>query len=121
MNSLSKMEWLKKPTFKLEEVISKTVKKRGWNKQMTNAKAIISWNEENVGKGIVANSQAYDIENRKLYVMVSNSTWMNELTFLKPKILNNINGAIGRDWVKDIQFKIGDVDGYRKKILERFE
>ena len=103
----------RKQTFRLDEIISKIVRNRGWQKRITEASAVNAWNEENIGSGVFANSQAYLIEDGKLYVLVSNPTWMNELTFLKPQIINNINQAVGKDVVKEIQFKIGGVNKYR--------
>lgn len=118
MNSSLKMERLRRPTLKLDDIIAKTVRNKGWQKKITEMNAVNSWNKENIGKEVCANSQAYHIEDGKLYVLVSNSTWMNELTFLKPQIIKNINQAVGSDVVKDIQFKIGDVSGYRKSQSE---
>lgn len=115
MSSSWKMARSKKRATKLDKVLSQTVRNKGWQREIANAFTINSWNRKNVGKGIFANSQAYHIEAGKLYVLVSSSTWMNELSFLKPRIINNINQAVGKDLVKDIQFKIGNVKGYRKR------
>lgn len=101
-------------TVKIGHALSQTVRDKGWQKKITEMKAVNSWNRENIGKNVFANSQAYHIENGKLYVIVNNSTWMNELTFLKSQIIKNINRVLGSEVVKEIQFKIGNVKEYRK-------
>lgn len=115
MNSLLKKVQSRGHTLKLGKVISEAVEAKGWQKKVTEMNAVNSWNKENIGTRICSNAQAYHIENGKLYVLVSNSTWMNELSFLKPQIIKNINQAVGKSVVEDIQFKIGNIRKHRNQ------
>jgi len=49
------------------------------------------------------------IQHGKLFVMVSNSVYLQELQFSKVQIKNAVNQALGAPVVKDIFFHIGRV------------
>jgi len=60
-----------------------------------------------VGEPIALQTQPHAIRNRILFVDVSHSTWVQQLQFLKPTLLEKINSFLGEPLIEDIRFKVG--------------
>ncbi len=65
--------------------------------------------KEIVGESVALQAQPRSIRNRILFVDVSHSTWMQQLQFLKPTLIEKVNALIGEPYVKDIRFKLGNL------------
>ena len=65
--------------------------------------------KEVVGKKIAAHTQAIRVKRGKLFVNVNDSSWLQEISFLKEKITEKINKRMREDIIKEIYFKIGEV------------
>lgn len=68
----------------------------------------ILW-EKVAGEKIVKHTKCTKINNKKIFIEVENSVWMNELTFLKGKLkidAKKIFGEVGLI-IEDIVFKLG--------------
>ncbi|NTV45519.1 MAG: DUF721 domain-containing protein [Chlorobiales bacterium] len=72
--------------------------------------------KEAVGEKVGKHTAIEKIVREKMTVLVENSTWMNELTFLKDKIKININEGFSKNGIhiEEIIFKIGKI----RKISE---
>jgi len=72
--------------------------------------------KEAVGERVCKHTAIEKIVREKLYVLVENSIWMNELTFLKDKIKINANQGFLNNGIhiEEIVFKIGKI----RKISE---
>ncbi|HJU05747.1 MAG TPA: DUF721 domain-containing protein [Nitrospiraceae bacterium] len=68
------------------------------------------WSEI-VGSQIAAHTRPDAIRFRKLYLIAENSVWLQQLTFLKPSLLEKINLAAGGAVLTDIVLRMGEVDG----------
>ena len=66
--------------------------------------------EEAVGEVIAANTRPAAFKENLLIVNATSSSWLQQLRFLKPEIIQKINHALGDVPVKDIKFKIGPVE-----------
>ncbi|MBS4016357.1 MAG: DUF721 domain-containing protein [Candidatus Latescibacteria bacterium] len=77
--------------------------KMGLAERLIEQKAVMLWSKA-VGKEIRKQTVANRIEKGVLFVAVSNPVWMNELTYLKSKIIKQLNDLIGAKVVKDIKF-----------------
>ena len=64
---------------------------------------------EIVGEPISAHTRPDQIRFKKLYVFVHNSVWLQQLTFLKPVLLQKINSMAGEPLATEIVLRIGDV------------
>lgn len=64
------------------------------------------WSEA-VGEQIARNAYPAAFRGGTLFVNVASSPWMQELSFLKGKILEKLNSRLGNARLKDIRFKIG--------------
>jgi predicted nucleic acid-binding Zn ribbon protein len=61
-----------------------------------------------VGKPIAAHTRPDQIRFKKLYVLVHNSVWLQQLTFLKPVLLEKVNAMAGEPLVTEIVLRIGE-------------
>ncbi len=62
-----------------------------------------------VGESVAAHSQPHSIRNRILFIDVSHPTWMQQLQFLKPTLLEKVNTFLGESLIQDIRFKLGKI------------
>lgn len=65
--------------------------------------------KEVVGNTYAENSQPSKIRKKQLTVTVSNSIWLQELTFYKETILEKINRKLGRNAVDSINIRVGSL------------
>ena len=63
-----------------------------------------------VGEQIAAHTRPDQIRFKKLYVIAQNSIWVQQLTFLKPTLIENVNAAANSELISDIVLRVGDVD-----------
>lgn len=62
-----------------------------------------------VGAQIAAHTMPREVRGRTLWVVVDSSTWLHELTLLKPILLEKIAPRTGKADVRDVRFVIGEV------------
>jgi len=67
-----------------------------------------AWKEV-VGESVALNTQPRSIRNRILFIDVSHQTWIQQLQFLKPKLLEKVNTFLGEPYIRDIRFKLGKI------------
>ncbi|MGB9627833.1 MAG: DciA family protein [Thermodesulfobacteriota bacterium] len=67
-----------------------------------------AWKEV-VGESVANQTQPRAIRNRILFLDVSHPTWMQQLQFLKPTLLEKINHYLGEPLIQDIRFKLGKI------------
>jgi hypothetical protein len=65
--------------------------------------------KEIVGEPIALQTHPHSIRNQILFIDVSHPTWMQQLQFLKPTLLEKINHFLGETLIKDIRFKLGKI------------
>lgn len=61
------------------------------------------------GDAVAAHTRPDTIRFKKLYLLVENSVWLQQLTFLKPALIERINASAGHPVVSDIVLRVGDV------------
>lgn len=64
-----------------------------------------------VGPTIAQNARPAAIKGKLLLVHVSSAPWMQQLHYLKGDLMEKLNGALGKNSVKEIKFKVGPLDG----------
>lgn len=62
-----------------------------------------------VGEAIATHTRPDQIRFKKLHVCVHNSVWLQQLTFLKPVLLEKVNGMAGETLVTEIVLRIGEL------------
>ena len=63
--------------------------------------------DEVVGGPIANNAQPSWLKNGRLRVKVSDPIWLQELEFVGETIIEKLNGKLGREAVKKIDFRLG--------------
>ena len=74
---------------------------------------------EIVGRQIAAHTRPDQIRFKKLYVYVQHSVWLQQLTYLKPDLLEKINAAAGESLVSDLILRIGDFGSDSPPVEQR--
>ncbi len=87
----------------------------GIKARLTEYKICKVWRKA-VGAEIARKAQPSNLIGKTLYVKVVSSTWMQELKFLSPQIIEKINTLTGEESVDAINFKIGSFKGEKKRI-----
>lgn len=62
-----------------------------------------------VGEPIASNTWPDQIRYKKLYLIVHNSVWLHQLTFLKPTLIQKLNGAAGGELITEIVLRVGEI------------
>jgi hypothetical protein len=92
----------------IRSILEKTVKALEIDVPLKSYSILGAWNEI-VGKSVAEHSQPRSIRNRMLFIDVSHPTWMQQLQFLKPTLLEKINTFLGEPLIQDIRFKLGKI------------
>ena len=53
------------------------------------------------------------LRGKKLFLAVDSPAWMQQLSLLKPEIIEKVNAALGKEAVKEITLNIGEVQPVR--------
>ena len=94
----------------MTELLGDVLASKGIPQSIKNCNTVLLW-EKVVEGEVKKNTEALKVQNRTLYVMVKNSVWAQELTFLKKEIIKKMNEAAGFGAVADIRFRVGDKIG----------
>jgi hypothetical protein len=92
----------------LRSVLEKTLKSLEIDIPLKTYSIFGAW-KEIVGDSLTLHTQPRSIRNRILFIDVSHSTWMQQLQFLKPTLLEKINTFLGEPHIQDIRFKLGKI------------
>ncbi len=76
-----------------------------------------SW-KKIVGDSIASNAQPFAVRNQILFLEVSHPTWIQQLQFLKPTLLEKVNSFLGEPLVRDIRFRLGKIRAPRGPARE---
>jgi predicted nucleic acid-binding Zn ribbon protein len=98
---------MKKPQ-PIRSVLENTLKSLEIDVPLKSYSILGAWNEI-VGATVAAHSQPRSIRNRILFIDVTHSTWMQQLQFLKPTLLEKLNNFLGEPLIQDIRFKLGRI------------
>ena len=98
---------MKKPQ-SIQSILERTLKTLEIDVPLKTHSILGVWNEI-VGESVAEHSQPRSIRNRILFVDVSHSTWMQQLQFLKPTLLDQVNAFLQEPLIQDIRFKWGKV------------
>ena len=62
-----------------------------------------------VGEPLASNTWPDQIRYKKLYLLVHNSVWLHQLTFLKPALILKLNSVTGGELITDIAMRVGEL------------
>ena len=99
---------MKKPRL-IGSILEQTLKSLELDVSLKNYSLFGAW-EEIVGEVIARQAQPRSIRNRILFIDVSHPTWVQQLQFLKPNLLQKINTHLGEPRIQDIRFRLGKIE-----------
>jgi len=68
---------------------------------------------EIIGEPVGSHTWPAQVRFKKLYLIVRNSVWLQQLVFLKPTLLAKLNDRAGSEMLTDIAFRVGEIPGVR--------
>jgi len=96
------------------EVLERLFNKLSLDKKLKEVNALKLW-EEVTGEKISQHSLPLFVRKGNLFVRVDNSGWLTQLTYLKHKIISELNERLGGESIKNIYFRLGEVKKKRKR------
>ena len=94
----------------LPDVLTRILKNHGMQTRMVECSLQQHWSEI-VGDHVGHHTWPDSIRYQKLYLVVENSVWMQQLLFLKPELLATINASSDGETLTDIVMRVGPVAG----------
>ena len=93
---------------KLSSTLGRMLKARGLQGHLSEYRIFGQW-EQTVGAVIARHAQPQGVRGKKLFLSVDSPAWMQQLSLLKPEIIEKVNRSLGRDAIKDIALKLGEI------------
>ena len=92
----------------IRSILEKTLEALEIDVPLKSYSILAAW-KEIVGESVALQTQPRAIRNRILFIDVSHPTWIQQLQFLKPTLLEKINVFLGEPLIQDIRFKLGKI------------
>lgn len=92
---------------KIGDVIADLMARRGYAQQEVQEECRLAWEE--VAGTLAKFSRATDVKRGVLQVVVSNSVVMQEMTFRKQQLVEELQQALPEHSIKDLRFRIGSI------------
>ncbi len=102
----------------IKDVLERVINSLELSAPLLAQKAVEIW-DEIVGIRIKRNTFPEKVKNGILYVYVINSIWAQELHLMKMDILDAINKKLGKELIKDIIFRVGEIPAPKPEIKRK--
>jgi len=89
-------------------ILSGLAKRLGLQTHLFELRLQQQWREI-IGEPIASHTWPAQVRYKKLYLVVRNSVWVQQLTFLKSALLAKLNEQAGCECLKDITFRVGEI------------
>lgn len=89
-------------------ILSGLAKRLGLESHLVELRLQQQWHDV-VGEPIASHTWPAQLRAKKLYLIVPNSVWLQQLTFLKPTLLAKLNEAAGTELVTEITLRLGEI------------
>ena len=96
------------PLDSLGTILSGLAKRLGLEPRLLELRLQHQWREM-IGEPIASHTWPDQIRFKKLYLVVRNSVWLQQLTFPKPTLLAKINAEAGTELVTEIVLRVGEI------------
>jgi hypothetical protein len=93
---------------KLSYTLGSMLKARGLQGQLSEYRIFGQW-EQTVGAVIARHAQPQGVRGKKLFLSVDSPAWMQQLSLLKPEIIEKVNRSLGKEAIKEIALKLGEI------------
>jgi|SRR4051794_2768643 len=98
-----------RPPKPVRDVLSQLLAKRGYAQVQTAAACTAAWNQA-VGEKLSADTRPGNVRRGILEVLVRNSVSVQELSFLKIKIVKTLTKLVPEQQIRDLRFRVGAID-----------
>lgn len=92
----------------IEKVLQNALDRVGIKEKIEEYRAIVFW--YNLASNLVSRTEPVGVNQGRLFINVTDSVTLHQLTFFKRQYIEKINGMMGRNVVRDIVFRIGRVE-----------
>ena len=89
-------------------ILSGLAKRLGLESRLLELRLQHHWHDL-VGEPTASHTWPAQIRFKKLYLVVRNSVWLQQLTFLKPALLTKLQAEIGAESITDLAFRVGEI------------
>ena len=96
------------PLVSFGTILSTVAKQLGLEQRLVELRIQQQW-PALVGEPIGSHTWPVQIRFHKLYLLVENSVWLQQLTFLKPALLAKLNAEAGSELLTDIVLRVGEI------------
>jgi predicted nucleic acid-binding Zn ribbon protein len=97
------------PPKPMRDVLSQLLARRGYAQIQTAATCQSAWREA-VGEKLAGQTRPGNIRRGVLEVLVSNSSVLQELSFLKAKAIKTLTRLVPEQQIKAVRFRVGPLD-----------
>lgn len=103
------MSAMRKKLDRLSYTLGSMLKARGLGSRLSEYRIFGQW-EKAVGLAIARHAQPQAVRGKKLTLIVDSPAWMQQLSLLKPEIIEKVNSTLGKKTINDIALRIGEVE-----------
>lgn len=93
-------------------ILSGLAKRLGLETRLLELRLQHHWHDI-IGEPIASHTWPTQIRFKKLYLVVHNSVWLQQLTFLKPTLLAKLRDTAGTELIGDIVLRVGEIPSPR--------
>jgi predicted nucleic acid-binding Zn ribbon protein len=97
------------PPKPMADVLSQLLARRGYAQIQTAATCTAAWRTA-VGDKLAANTRAGNVKRGVLEVLVRNSATLQELSFVKAKVLKTLKQQVPEQQIREVRFRVGAMD-----------
>jgi hypothetical protein len=97
----------KKPE-RLSATLGTLLKARGMESRLSEYRILGQW-EKTVGRVIAGHARPVAVRGGKLFLNVDSPAWMQQLSMLKPEIIEKVNRGLGKETIKGITLNLGEI------------
>lgn len=89
-------------------ILSRVLKRLQLDRKIDEGRALKLWPSA-AGKELAAATRAASVSRGRMTVECQSPAWANECRMLKLSLIQKLNDLLGREVIKDIIFKVGDL------------
>src|SRR5512147_470829 len=93
---------------KLSTTLARILKARGLEGRLHEYRIFALW-DRTVGPAIARHAQPRTLRGRKLALIVDSPAWMQQLTLMKPEIIEKLNRGLGAQTIGDLTMRLGEI------------
>ena len=111
------MNFMGKRLDRLSYTLGSMLKARGLGSRLSEYRVFGQW-EKSVGPVIARHAQPQAVRGKKLTLVVDSPAWMQQLSLLKPEIVEKVNRTLGKETIKDITLRLGEIESRERPAEE---